>query len=59
MKSSQAMTMTKHDLMYLQELRAMQIQKYQRQHQALSACRTTLERIAMRTLHAIENVWDV
>lgn len=59
MQSSQAMAMKKQDLLYLQELRAKQIQKYTRQHQELSACRTTLARMVMQLIHAIENVWDV
>jgi hypothetical protein len=59
MQSSQAKRMTKHELLYLQELRAVQIQKYQRQHRELSICRTTPARMVMQLIHAIENVWDV
>lgn len=59
MKFSQAIQMTESDLRFLQKLRAVQIEKYTRQHNELSACRTTLARMAMQLIHAVENVWDV
>lgn len=59
MRFSQAIQMTESNLRFLQELRAAQIKKYTRQHLELSACRTTLARIAVQLIHAIENVWDV
>ena len=59
MRSSQAVQMNENDLQFLQELRAAQIEKYTSQHLELSACRTTLARMAMQLIHAIENVWDV
>jgi hypothetical protein len=59
MKFSQAIKLSKYDLQYLQKLRAVQTEKRNRQCLELSACRTTKARVVIKTIHIIENLFDV
>jgi hypothetical protein len=59
MKFSQAIKLNNNDLHYLQKLRAVQTEKRHRQCLELSVCRTKKAQFVIKTIHIIENLFDV